>query len=442
MAEEYRSIINSLNGDDEGRRTAASYMESSTAIVHGDVIASTFMPKLYDMKTHHELEHVAVMTHHILCKVVKRYLDDPSYRSIFDYDPIIRELIMLPQGYDALLPFLRLDLFLNEQTLADTFCEINADGSSGMNECREVNMSIQKSTSWQHFSQQHKTRFDELFETWIDRFIAIYQTFVNARSHPNIAICDYLGNATLAEFEVYRTYFARRGYSCSIVDVRDLHFDGHKLTDSTGHRIDALWRRCVTNDVREHWNESQDLINAVRAEAVALIGGFSGHIAHDKQLFRALRNPQTVEMFTETERSFIKQHIPYTTFLDSDHVNLSDIREQKDRWIIKPTDCYGATDVFAGCDFDSNAWNTLIDHYANKASGQSFLVQSYITPYQTLTLPPTKNCSTSHFEPYNNLVGLYIYDGRFEGVYSRLGPHPTICGQREGITAPTAWVRS
>ena len=42
--------------------------------------------------------------------------------------------------------------------------------------------------------------------------------------------------------------------------------------------------------------------------------------------------------------------------------------------------------------------------------------------------------------PYNNLNGLYLYNGRFQGVFSRLGPLPTISKENQGMTAATIWV--
>ena len=43
-------------------------------------------------------------------------------------------------------------------------------------------------------------------------------------------------------------------------------------------------------------------------------------------------------------------------------------------------------------------------------------------------------------ELYNNLNGLYLYDGQFMGVFSRLGPRPTISKDQAGITSATIWV--
>ena len=95
---------------------------------------------------------------------------------------------------------------------------------------------------------------------------------------------------------MFAQLFERRGVPCAVADVRELSFDGEVLRDGQGQRIDAVWRRCVTNDVIDHWDESQQLIDAVRAQKVALIGSFAGHLAHDKQIFKVLFDPATLSL--------------------------------------------------------------------------------------------------------------------------------------------------
>ena len=128
-------------------------------------------------------------------------------------------------------------------------------------------------------------------------------------------------------------------------------------------------------------------------------------------------------------------------------VNLAQIRANKDEWIIKPSDHYGADDVYAGCAQSEERWGELIDAFANGAAEHPFIVQRYIRPFKTETLPPDTGIEdlpdgavTTEPAWYNNLNGLYLYDGRFQGVFSRLGPLPTISKDMRGITAATIWV--
>lgn len=448
LTQEYFDILDSLDGDIAGRKAAQAYMQDSTAIVHHQVVACSFVPRLYNDEVWTAFKSISETTHTILCKVIKHYLEDPSYRDIFSYDPRLEELILLPRGYDALLPFARIDVFLDEDTFTCGFCEFNADGSSGMNENREITHSIEQSQTYQRMASAHTLEPCKLFYSWAREFIRIYQTYEHAVEHPRFAICDYLDHGVVDEFKMFCTIFAELGYECVVCDVRDLTFDGETLRTPDGLAINAIWRRAVTNDVIEFWDSSQNLINAVRAEKVALIGSFAGHIVHDKQIFEALYHPLTQAILTPEENAFVAEHVPQTRFLDDADVDIAEIRATKDKWIIKPTDAYGAQDVFAGVGQTQESWDGLIDRFANSASGAPFLVQRYIMPYQTLTLPPDQgildtpdqNVETTP-KWYNNLQGLYLYNGVFTGVFSRLGPQPTISKDCEGMTAATIHVR-
>ena len=444
---EYFDIMESLGGDVESRRSAYDYMRNSTAIVHHQVVASSFVPRLFNAETYTVMKKTAETAHGILCKVIQHYLNDPAYRRAFDFDPRLEELILLPRGYDSLLPFARVDTFLDEDDYRVRFCEFNGDGSSGMNENREITLSVARSRTFEEFSKRHRVEGCELFESWVDAFMDIYATYTRRVDNPRIAIVDYLENGVVDEFRLYAEAFERRGVPCAVADARDLSFDGEVLRDSSGERIDAVWRRCVTNDVIDHWDESQQLVDAVRAECVALIGSFAGHIVHDKQIFSVLFDERTTAFLDADEISFIEETVPMTAFLDDEHVNLPQIRANRCEWIIKPTDHYGADEVYAGAAVSQERWEELVDRYANGRAGYPFIVQRYIVPFKTETLPPDTGIDKLPddevpWDPksYNNLNGLYLYDGVFQGVFSRLGPLPTISKDMQGMTAATIWV--
>ena len=367
--QEYFDIMESLGGDIESRRIAYDYMKNSTAIVHHQVISTSFVPRLYDRRTREIMRTTVETTHRILCKVIEHYLEDPDYRTIFDYDPRLAELILVPRGYDAVLPFARFDIFLDEETGEVAFCEFNGDGSSGMNENREITNSLANAKTFQEFARRHKVEPCELFDAWVEDFISIYNTYKGRVEHPRFAICDYLQNGVVDEFHLFAKKFEEHGYPCCVCDVRDLTFDGEVLHDAQGQPVHAIWRRCVTNDVLEFWDDSQALIKAVRAQKVALIGSFAGHIVHDKQICEALFHPKTQAFLTDEENAFFARTVPKTRYLDSSEIDLDEVRANKDAWIVKPTDAYGAADVYAGCFQTQEKWNEIIDRFANGAAG-------------------------------------------------------------------------
>jgi hypothetical protein len=445
--QEYFELINGLDGDIESRRASFEYMQQSTAIVHHKVVATSFIPRLFNQRTYDTMKFTAEMSHQILCKVIERYLTDAEYRTLFDFDERLVDLILLPRDYDAVLPFARVDTFLNEDTYRIHFCEFNGDGSAGMNENREITNSILDSETFKTFAQSHKVEGCALFEPWVRTFREIYDTYQFKVKNPRVAICDYLENGVVDEFYIFAEEFKRQGLECVVADVRELTFDGEVLRDKEGLPVNAIWRRCVTNDVLEFWDESQALIEAVRARKVALIGSFAGHIVHDKQLFEVLFKPETQAFLTAEEIKFVEETVPMTAFLNESEVNLDQIRENREEWIIKPTDHYGADNVYAGCEVTQEVWEQVINDFANERAGYPFIVQRYIRPFKTEVLPPDKDildipdgAVSSTPELYNNLNGLYVFNGEFNGVFSRLGPHPTISKPNGGITVATIWV--
>ncbi len=450
FTDEYLSIIESLGGCADERLAARKRMEQSSAIYHGVVVDSSFVPRLYDRATYDRFKYIAETTYIILTKVMQEYLDNPAYRSCFDFDERLVDLILLPRDYDAILPFARVDLFLDENTLDATFCEFNGDGSSGMNENREIGASIAQTSPLQQFAQSHsiQTCDNELFAGWVDEFLSIYDSYAFKVEHPHIAIVDFLENAITEEFKTFARLFDDRGIECSIYDVRNLYYENGKLMGGKAFfgrnnaPIDAVWRRSVTNDIIEHWEESQALIQAVRERKVALIGSFAGHIVHDKQIFQVLFMPQTRAILTDEENRFVDELVPFTAFLDDEHVDLAKVKAERAKWIIKPTDAYGSKDVYAGSDFSDEEWIALIERYANAAAGAPFIIQRYCTPFKTKTLAlyGEPEDASRKVALYNNLSGLFLYNGRFTGVFSRMGPQNIICKKTRGITAQTLWV--
>ena len=198
----------------------------------------------------------------------------------------------------------------------------------------------------------------------------------------------------------------------------------------------------MTNDIIDNWEASQPLIEAVRARKVALIGSFAGHLVHDKQIFQVLFKPETKALLTDKENAFVEATVPFTAFLNDDEVDLDAVKRDREGWIIKPVDAYGSKDVYAGLDFSDEEWAQIIDRYANGAAGAPFIVQHYCTPHRTMALPlrGEEGDYTAEPQPYTNLSGLYLYNGRFTGVFSRLGPEPVISKKTGGITAATIWV--
>lgn len=481
LADEYVGLIEGLGGDARGRFDARDYMEHSTATYAGKVINTSYVPKLFDLRTREVMRRAAETMHGILCKVVGAYRADEQVRGLFDVDERLEGLMLLDGGYGQPIPFARYDAFVDEDTGRVRFCEFNTDGSSGMNENREATNSLAECEPMRRFCELHRVRdcSGRLFEGWVQEFLRIYRSsdyaaglsadaaavasgerhalgegadvsVPDAVGHPHVAVVDYLENSVVTELAVYARLFEEAGCRFSVYDVRDLSFDGQNLTCAKPQLgcadvpVNAIWRRSVASDVLAHWDESGAYLDAVRAGKVCLIGPFSTNVAHDKQIFALLRHPRIQALLTERERAFVEETVPFTAVLSDEMPNFGDILTDPARWVVKPTDMYGSLDVFAGPDYADRPqeWERIVRERCRGRVAKPYLVQEFVTPWKSPAIPlrgePTD--LTSPVQRFNNLSGFYVIDGRFAGVFSRLGPEPIILGSHGGVTAPSLWV--
>lgn len=450
FTDEYVTMLQKVDPHGDDRRRIWTYLEGSTSVYDGQTVYSSALPRLFDQVTYNTFERIAGTTYRILAKVIAAYVADPAYRELFGYDPRAEELILLPSGYDEPLPLMRVDVFLNENTLDAKLCELNSDGSSGMNENREITIGVEAGEPFKAFAQHHRVQDcnDSLFDGWVDEFLRIYSTTANAVDAPNVAIVDFLDHAVVEEFKIYGRLFQERGLRFAIYDVRELTFDGqhlrgrHAWWGEDGLVIDAAWRRCISTDVIAHWDESQPLIEAVRQRKTVLIGSFAGHIVHDKRISQALMDPRTSALLTEEENRFLAGFIPRTIVLAPGCSELDEVRANRTDWVIKPTDSYGSQDVHIGLDCTDDEWERIVGHCASQPDGQTFLAQRFCEPFPTPAIPLYGNEEDYQRPPmlFKNLSGLFVYSGRLTGVFSRQGPQNIILGKKGGVTAPSIWV--
>ncbi len=452
LTQEYISIIKQDKNDEENRRESWNYILGSSAVWDGQPVYIDYIPRLYSSATYEFLKTKVEMLYDILSKIIREYQNSPNYRELFYFDERLVPLMCADTGYTESLPIARLDCFHNEETNTLKFCEFNTDGTSGMNENREALNAIRQSEPYKKFSEQHNiSNFDqELFDGWVDEFLKIYSKHNASVEKPNIAIVDFLENAAFEEFKIYGQLFQKRGYNFSVFDVRELAYDGKHLFGKNAAwgesncNIDVIWRRSVASDLLAHWEESQSYVNSILEQKVVLIGGFSTNIVHDKQVFRVMRAPETLDLLTKEEKELVFECIPFTAFLDSDEVDLNDVKSNPGKWVIKPTDGYCSRGVVVGRDYVScfrsrELWEKLIDEFLTKTrkQNQHFLVQENCELYQTPSIALYGDEKDYVEEPkkYNNLTGLYLMGGKFSGIFTRKGPGSIILGREGGITA-------
>ena len=305
-----------------------------------------------------------------------------------------------------------------------------------MNEDRELNRGLRLTKAYQKLAAGYRLRTFELFDSWADTSLRIYRETKGASSHPHVAIVDFMESATNNEFEILAESYRKLGATCEICEIRALRYENGRLHGTAGRPIDLIYRRAVTGDIMKHFGEVADFIRAVKDEAVCLIGDFTTQLAHNKVLYQILHHPATQAFLTEEETAYVRAHVPYTARMTADDLPYEAILANQNGWILKPLDSYGSKGVFAGVEYASHAeWKEIVD--AHRIEG--YLAQEFCTPYLTKNIDFSKGADAEWID-VSNLTGLFVYDGAFAGIYSRVSRGKMISTQYSEIALPSILV--
>ena len=415
----YEVYRNNINENMEENRKGALAMKEAlekSPLNHNGVLEKTLqIPKVIDEQTVEQFQAITKTAIRVFDKVIGEYRKNPEYRKLFPFSKKLEELILLPTAYDGNLAICRLDLFYDKDSGDFRFCEINTDGTAAMYRDLEMRKALIFNPAHKAAEEAFELEPFELFDSWVQTFMSLYDTYGKKRENPHVVMADFLENATIKEFEEFELSFKKAGISCEICDIRTLKYTDGALYTAEGKKIDAIYRRAVTADIMGHYEEVKDFISAVRDDAVFIAGAFATQIIHNKWIFHVLRHKSTKAILTDEEFAFVEKHIPLTLELSADYISLDEVCGSKDRWMIKPMDAYASKGIYAaGKDYTQEEWEKIIaDLY-----GKGYICQEYCRQYMTDNIDFAWGDGEWH--PYINMPGLYVYNGKFVGILMRM----------------------
>lgn len=398
-----------------GALKAREIMENSPLNRNGVMEKSVHIPKVYDEDAIADFRRIADTAKKIFAKVISEYREHEDFRRLFPFSRELEELILLPAPYEGSLPIARFDLFYQEDSGKFYFCEINTDGTAAMFRDLEMRKALVCNPAHREAEKRFVLEPFELFDSWVQTFMALYDTYPKKKKTPHVAIVDILENGTSADFDEFLIRFENAGISCEICDIRELVYRDHALYSPAGKRIDAVYRRAVTADIMDHYEEVTDFLNAVREDAVFFAGAFATQIIHTKWLFYVLHLDRTKSFLTEEERAFVEEHVPLTVEFSADYIPLERVQQDRASYIIKPMDAYASKGVYAaGHEYSQEDWVKVTEDLY----GKGYICQQYCPQYMTENIDYAWGDGKWH--PYMNMPGLYVYNGVFRGFLMRM----------------------
>lgn len=303
-----RKIIKNSNKYIEDAELVDKKVKESKAIYKGKPVPYLYIPRIFQEKDIKRIEKLTEDIFSIVNKTIKLYLDEKKVRKLFNFDKKLEELIRAPHYYDTYVPMGRFDIFYYGDDYK--FCELNADGSSAMNEDKELSRILLESKSLKEMKNYNFKNF-ELFDSWVDTVEKIYQEYKNNRnekikdkSQINIGIVDLLDKTTKVEIEEFKKYFEKSGYNCFIIDGRELDYkDGDLLYQDK--KIDIIYRRLVTKDLMDNYESLENLVMGILSGKTCIIGPIKSQIIHTKKFFQVLYDDEFRKYLDEDRKSVV-----------------------------------------------------------------------------------------------------------------------------------------
>jgi uncharacterized circularly permuted ATP-grasp superfamily protein len=242
-------------------------------------------------------------------------------------------------------------------------------------------------------------------------------------SRPTILITDYDHVPTVPEFLMLRHHFEARGYPCVHEDPRNLEFRDGKLW-AKGRAIDLVYRRVLTNEFLEKGDEVRALFDAYAAQAVVMVNPFRAKTVHKKACFALLSGDHLgASWMTREERFVIERTIPWTRKVRETRSDfhgkkidlLPFVAENKDQFVLKPSDEYGGKGVTIGWEEEASGFADALQ--AASKDDQEWVVQERI---HTIDEPFPMLDSGLDEQPMIVDLDPYIYFGKVHGVLARL----------------------
>ncbi len=430
---EFCEIARELGGDREGRALGESYLASSHQLTNRDGSSTwAFTPKILGSAEVGILRDAAETMGRILEKVTARYLTDPALRELFGLPPEVEALTLMPTGYEQLIPFARIDVLFDQQTGDLRLCGVATDGAAGMTASVDVTRAVQLSETYRRFAERHAgIEALDITDGVVSALRETYASWANADAgthnpeRPSVAIVDYAESATFGELSDVIERLADEGVFARFVDVRDLRIEEaagtRRLVDSEGP-IACVYRRALLSEMLEKPCAGVDaLVEAARRGLACVVGGFRTWPVATNALFPVLRSDAMADVLDAQELAFVQAHVPEAHVL-SRGSDVSRYLAEQDGWLVRPAGPYRAVEAVAGVDrMDRDEWWRVLLACCEEGG----VVERLEPAWRSTVI-----AGSGSDEPFeaSTLLGLFLFRGRFGGVYARCG-HASVMGE-------------
>ncbi|MGH9170991.1 MAG: hypothetical protein ACRD0Z_09600 [Acidimicrobiales bacterium] len=376
---------NELLADDalaaESIESLQAGQERRNLVFGGNPLSVSLRPRLMSATAWDYAVRAAHSIHGALSTLEAALLVDAELRAELDLEPDEETLAMVDPPGGLSSPSSRLDSFAADEV---RYVEFNAESPAGMAYGDVLSEVMRALPVMRKFAERYKLRALPTRGAQRDCMLAAFEHWGGGgTAGPSIAIVDWSGVPTMAEFEMFRDYFEAGGVPCVICEPAALSYDGQKLRGPDGQVVNIVYRRVLTSELLAREGLDSPMCRAYLEGAVVVVNSFRAKLLHKKMSLALLSDDQYSSLFSTRQLEAIDRHIPWTRRVrdgrsSKDGQEIRDLGEyilaNRQTLVLKPNDEYGGKGVVLGWTVDEAEWSSVL----SSAMHDSYVVQESV----------------------------------------------------------------
>lgn len=385
MSEDIRQTVKRLNGEllEKYRRATDLFekliqAQSRLGLLFGDRPTCPFLrPHLIARQRYDRIARAAETIGRACQRLALAALENDDLLAKLGLTEKEKSLVRIDPGYETLCVNSRLDTFVGPGS-DFKFLEYNAETPAGVGDQQQLELVLGQIPAIREFLSENSHWRPRPHQRLLQTLFHTYREWGGKKSKPNIAIVDWEGVSTEAEFYVLKDYFESRGFPTLVCDPGEVEYDGRKLSAGS-FEIDIFYKRVLVREFLERSDDTHPIIRAYRDGNVFMANSFRVKLAHKKSSFAILSDETYSGLFTENQLAVIRDHIPWTrnlvegrTLYHGREIVLTDfLRQNRDIFLLKPNDDYGGQGITLGWETEAGEWEKAIE----EGLGDAYVVQ-------------------------------------------------------------------
>ncbi len=326
------SILNRINKDfadtlantdpASQMRTLAERMTDKKMFMDDHLFPTFLKPYFMDKKAIPLLQTVTKNLISSLNKIGDLYFKKGLFKEQIRMAGRVADLAAIDPGYPGHQIINRLDIFYMPETQELKLLEYNCGDPSGMGWHDQMLEMFLDLPVIQKLQEKYDFHVDWLVKSHFKTFFKKYREWCTRKGikpldKPNISFVCKRDSTVLGDFLAFVEYYQAMGFSTEFGDPRDFKYDGKTLT-LRGKPIHLIYRDAIDDVILDpYWDDSQQLVRALRDNAVCFINPVSAASGDWKSILEILTDAQYAKYFSKEEQATHEQHVPWTrTLLD------------------------------------------------------------------------------------------------------------------------------